>query len=132
MPEAIRQNQQPAPHTAHFAPQHELSGPVNSILIEEIVRRVSGYMPSCCIVLFGSRAYGSPTPDSDIDLLVIGESSRDPFTVAGEIYERLSPRSVSLDVMFMTPARFRQRIGRFDPFMQEVVGRGTVLHGRLP
>ncbi|HID94921.1 MAG TPA: nucleotidyltransferase domain-containing protein [Candidatus Latescibacteria bacterium] len=41
--------------------------------IEEIVKRiVTGYKPEK-IVLFGSYAYGNPTEDSDLDLLVVSK-----------------------------------------------------------
>ena len=39
--------------------------------LQEIVRRiVVGYQPDR-VILFGSYAYGTPTEDSDVDLLVI-------------------------------------------------------------
>lgn len=42
--------------------------------IQAIVRRiVEGYQPDR-IILFGSYAYGTPTEDSDLDLLVIKSS----------------------------------------------------------
>ena len=40
-------------------------------IINEIVDRISkGYKPKK-VILFGSYAYGEPTEDSDIDLLII-------------------------------------------------------------
>ena len=40
-------------------------------VIQQIVEKlVSGYAPQK-VILFGSYAYGDPTPDSDIDLLII-------------------------------------------------------------
>lgn len=44
---------------------------VTEAQIQEIVRRiVEGYAPDR-IILFGSYAYGTPTEDSDLDLLVV-------------------------------------------------------------
>jgi predicted nucleotidyltransferase len=46
--------------------------------IEEITRRiVSNYKPEK-IILFGSYAYGTPTEDSDLDLLVVVKKSKQP------------------------------------------------------
>jgi predicted nucleotidyltransferase len=35
------------------------------------------------IVLFGSSAYGKPTPDSDVDVLVVMKKAWRPWTVDG-------------------------------------------------
>jgi predicted nucleotidyltransferase len=96
------------------------------------VRRITALLPNCCIVLFGSRAYGQPHDDSDIDLLVIVETDKDPVVVAGDLYLRLRPRLVSVDVVVMTPETVRQRLAGFDPFLEEATGEGRVLYGQLP
>ena len=44
--------------------------PVSKTLPQAIKRIVSELKPEK-IILFGSYAYGNPTPDSDVDLLVI-------------------------------------------------------------
>lgn len=110
----------------------ELAPPVDERLLGEIARRLSQALPSCCIVLFGSQAYGAPRGDSDVDLIVIADSDHDPFAMAGELYGLLSPRRIALDLIFMTPERFRTRMSRFDPFMHEAIGKGRVQYGRLP
>lgn len=52
-------------------------------LIQEIKNRiVSGVHPEK-IILFGSYAYGTPTKDSDVDLLVIMPSD-EPMTILQE------------------------------------------------
>jgi predicted nucleotidyltransferase len=109
-----------------------LAPPVDDAVLTEIVRRIVTRAPECCIVLFGSHAYGQPREDSDIDLLVITPTSNGLFTKAGEIYSSLSPRSLAIDVVVMTPEMYRQRRRGFDPFLKEVASRGRVLHGRLP
>ncbi len=43
--------------------------------IEWIVKRIAeGYQPAK-VILFGSHAWGDPTEDSDIDLLIVKETS---------------------------------------------------------
>jgi len=39
--------------------------------IEEFGRRIGEQFKPERVILFGSYAYGTPTPDSDVDLLVI-------------------------------------------------------------
>jgi predicted nucleotidyltransferase len=79
------------------------------------------------IILFGSYAYGRPSPDSDVDLLVVmpyrGHSARK----AAEILEEVSPR-MSVDLLVRTPKQVRQRLAWNDFFMREIVERGKVLY----
>lgn len=58
--------------------------------IQEIVRRiVAGYAPDR-IILFGSYAYGTPTEDSDVDLLVIkAGDSRAKYERLGDVSSAL-------------------------------------------
>ena len=49
------------------------------------------------IILFGSHAYGTPTEDSDVDLLVVMPFDGHPFRKAAEILDQISPEfSVNL------------------------------------
>ncbi len=109
-----------------------LEPPVNETLLAEIVRRIADFVPGCCIVLFGSYAYGEPTENSDIDLLVIADSNEDPLVVAGDLYLRLRPRLVSIDVVVVTPEAVRQRANAYDPMLSEAISNGQVLYGQLP
>lgn len=109
-----------------------LEPPVDEALRTEIVRRIASHLPECCIVLFGSQVYGVPRADSDIDLLVVAETRTEELTVAGELYGVLHPRSVSLDIVVMTPETYRRRRGGFDPLLEDVATKGCVLYGKLP
>jgi predicted nucleotidyltransferase len=109
-----------------------LEPPVNETLLAEIVRRIADFVPGCCIVLFGSYAYGEPTENSDIDLLVIVDSSEDPLVVAGDLYLRLRPRLVSIDVVVVTPEAVRQHANAYDPMLSEAISNGKVLYGQRP
>ena len=46
---------------------------LNPDLIEEIVRRVTGAVHPLRVILFGSAARGEMSPESDIDLLAVGQ-----------------------------------------------------------
>jgi predicted nucleotidyltransferase len=46
--------------------------------IEEIIKRMVSNIKPEKIILFGSYAYGTPTEDSDLDLLVVIKSSKQP------------------------------------------------------
>jgi predicted nucleotidyltransferase len=82
------------------------------------------------IILFGSYAYGTPTEDSDVDLLVVMRLRRlrtDPRDKAVEI-RTAAGSSFPLDLLVRTPATIRQRLEWNDFFLQEVVRKGIILY----
>ena len=63
------------------------------VILEEIVKKiVIGYSP-LKIILFGSYAYGMPTEDSDIDLLIIKETDKRPIDRWMEVKRLLRDRN---------------------------------------
>ena len=62
----------------------------------EAIRRLSEDIARCCaperIILFGSYAYGTPDPDSDVDMLVILPFEGKGAWKAAEILTRVNPR----------------------------------------
>ena len=80
------------------------------------------------IVLFGSYAYGKPTTDSDVDLLVIMDRTR----YRGErMFVRIRhavPRDFPMDLLVRTPAEVGKRLRWRDCFMKEIIEKGEVLY----
>ena len=79
------------------------------------------------IVLFGSYAYGKPTRDSDVDLLVIMPHRGRSVDKATEIRLRLRA-PFPMDLMVRSPQRIRQRLAWGDCFIQEIMEKGAVLY----
>ena len=84
------------------------------------------------IILFGSYAYGEPSPDSDIDLLIVKDI--DTSTVAEATRMRRAIRllrhtvaNLPLDIMVRTPADLRERIKQGADFHSEIVQKGLIL-----
>ncbi len=79
------------------------------------------------IILFGSRAYGKPRWDSDIDLLVImpyeGSHSAAAIRIRNHL-DILAP----MDILVRTREEVRERIEMGDQFMREIVARGKVIY----
>ncbi len=76
------------------------------------------------IILFGSYAYGTPTEDSDVDLLVvmdIPESETRRQTI--EIRQRI-PRRFPMDLLVRSPKEIAYRISYNDWFLREITERG--------
>ena len=104
--------------------------PVTAKALDEIVRRIVTSLRPEKIVLFGSYGYGKPTDDSDVDLLVIMETSGRPADRYLAVSRLLRPRPFPLDILVKTPAEIAQALEKGDFFIREIVTRGQVLYER--
>lgn len=82
------------------------------------------------IILFGSYAYGNPRPYSDVDLLVVLETSERPLAKQIEIARALSPHPFGMDILVRSPKQLRERIAMGDKFLREITVNGQVLYER--
>lgn len=82
------------------------------------------------IILFGSHAYGRPTADSDVDLMVVMPKRRRSRRTATEIRMRLGYAGFPLDLLVWTPERLREWSQAGDSFARDVLERGQVLYER--
>jgi len=79
------------------------------------------------IILFGSHAYGTPTPDSDVDLLVIMPVAGRTLPVQVEMrcaFELGFP----IDLQVRTPEWIETRIAMGDLITQHWLDRGLTMH----
>ena len=98
--------------------------------IERIVRRIAeGYRP-IKVILFGSHAYGEPTEDSDIDLLIVKETPDrfiDRWVAVRELIAD-PKRRIPVEPIVVTPEELDRRLTEGDQFFQEIVARGKVVY----
>lgn len=116
---------------ASFARQKHAGKAANISLqdIEDYSRKIAAKFDPERIILFGSYAYGKPTADSDVDLLVVLEFSGRPVDKACEI--RCTTESTfPLDLLVRSPSSLDKRIALGDVFLKELVERGKVLYER--
>jgi predicted nucleotidyltransferase len=100
-------------------------------VLPEIVRRLVDEFDPEEIILFGSRAWGRPGPDSDYDLLVIVSHSDERRTRrATRAYSRLRGITVPTDVIVRTREEFDRFSGVPASLEAEILERGKVLYGR--
>jgi predicted nucleotidyltransferase len=106
--------------------------PVTDDLLREITRQIVTAFAPEAVILFGSRAYGQPEPDSDIDLLVVTDAlkSRSVFERHRAVSDLFPHRRFALDVIVRTPAELRQLVKRGPAFFNEIVTQGKVLYER--
>lgn len=81
------------------------------------------------IILFGSYAYGSPSPDSDVDLLVVMPFEGTNFRQSLDILNETDP-PFAVDLLARRPDDTRRRYELGDPLIREALDRGLVLYER--
>ena len=94
--------------------------------IQRIVRELAPQK----IVLFGSYAYGKPSPHSDVDLLVIMETDQPHKERSWAVSRLLLPRPFPVDILVKTPDEVREALESGDFFLKEILTRGVVLYER--
>ena len=95
--------------------------------IQDFADRIAKAFKPERIILFGSYAAGNPSPDSDVDLLVVLPHRDKGWRVATQIRSRVgSP--FAMDLIVRTPDQVRERLALGDPFVREIVERGDVLY----
>jgi predicted nucleotidyltransferase len=81
------------------------------------------------IILFGSYVAGTPTSDSDIDLLIIMDTKRSTWDLAVEISSALK-HSFPMDILVRTPHEIAKRLEYGDFFISDIMEKGKVLYER--
>jgi len=79
------------------------------------------------IVLFGSHAYGQPTSDSDVDLLVILSFRGNDVAKAIQIRSRFET-PFPMDLLVRKPEFIATRLRERDMFIEQVMTRGRVMY----
>jgi len=95
--------------------------------IREFSRRIAAEFSPERIVLFGSYAGGKPTPDSDVDLLIVMPFEGRSVNKSVEMRLKLRPQ-FPVDLIVRTPEVVQQRLEMGDTFMRDILGGGKVLY----
>jgi predicted nucleotidyltransferase len=117
------------PTLADF-PKIDLDKLVPMEAIQMVVNRIAEEFKPEKIILFGSHAYGTPKPWSDVDLLVVMNTKLGSREQKRTIYKTLRDRPFSIDLIVRTPEELERRIGGRDYFLREVMNKGKVLYER--
>lgn len=91
--------------------------------VDDVVRK---FRPKA-VILFGSYAYGKPTKDSDVDLMVILRH-RGTAPEIGTKIRLACPRDFAMDLIVRTPKEVQERLRIEDPFVREITSKGIYLH----
>lgn len=95
--------------------------------IRAFARRIAEEFKPRRIILFGSYAYGKPTVDSDVDLMVVMAYRGHAASKAIEIRQRIDA-PFALDLIVRNPREIDKRYKLEDWFIREIVDKGSVLY----
>lgn len=104
---------------------------VTKRLLNEIARRIVERFQPQKIILFGSYAYGKPTLNSDVDLLVVMDSDLRPAQRSALVYPVAAVSDyLPMDILVRTPDEIERRLQMGDFFIAEILEKGKVLYER--
>ena len=95
--------------------------------IETYARRIAEEFRPERIILFGSYAYGSPIPDSDVDILVVMPFDGKNFQMSMNILSRVNPPFM-VDLIARRPDDTQLRYRYGDPLIREAIDHGRILY----
>ena len=104
---------------------------VKRILSEVVEKLKSEYKP-LRIILFGSYAFGNPTEDSDIDLLILKNTNKrrvDRFVQVKKIIYNPNYK-IPISPLVYSPEELEERLRIGDDFIKEIIQKGTILYER--
>jgi predicted nucleotidyltransferase len=102
----------------------------NDALLREATKKLVAEFRPEKVYLFGSRAWGEPTEDSDYDVMVIVASSDEtPIHRAQRAYGVLWGLSLAMDVLVKTRNEFEKYTDVRASLEHKIRERGRVLHG---
>ena len=95
--------------------------------IRKLCKRIAeAYQPEK-IILFGSHAYGTPTPESDIDLMIVMDYEGRPIEQMLKIRRELDIVT-PVDLFVRSPAEIAFRLEDGDMFIVDIMRRGKVMY----
>ncbi len=104
--------------------------PITEALLGEITRRIVEAFNPEKVILFGSRAAGTPRADSDVDLLVIMDAQTSPIQRAVAVKRVCRPRFVAMDVLVKTPEEMTTQLRQGNSILRQIIAEGRVLYER--
>ena len=98
--------------------------------LNKLLQALQSYHPQR-IILFGSVARGEADADSDLDVLVIKDTT-DPFVHRLEAMAELCPLGVHADILVYTPHELRQMVDDGNPFILQALQEGRTVYEAGP
>ena len=117
-------------NTAFQVPPRSPASRIPMKTIRGIAQHIAEQFNPEQIILFGSHAYGRPTAESDVDLLVVMDKPVDEMETMVEIAKSLPILTFGVDVIVRSRKTLERRKKLGDWFLREVTQKGKVLYER--
>jgi predicted nucleotidyltransferase len=102
--------------------------------IQQMVEAIVQEVKPQCIYLFGSRARGTATEDSDVDLLIVEAETFDPsrsrWSELRRIRRVLKPFHVPKDVLVYSHEEFEKWRGSINHIVAHAISEGRLVYER--
>ena len=97
--------------------------------VEAIADRLKRDYHAQTVILYGSRATGIESPDSDTDLLVVAPTREKFFERMTTVLRLVRDlyKGLALSPIVLTPEEINQRLNQDDPFVKEILASGIKL-----
>ncbi len=95
-----------------------------------IVQTIAHHFAPEQIVLFGSYGSDNPTPESDVDLLVVMETELPAHKRAAPIRLLFRPTPCAMDILVFTPSEVERWKGVPNHIVTEAFRTGRVIYAR--
>ncbi|MFH1643638.1 MAG: nucleotidyltransferase domain-containing protein [bacterium] len=104
---------------------------INKKIIEEVKKRLVKTYNPIAIYLFGSYAWGKPTEDSDLDLLiVVDKSDEKSYNRVRSGYDALFGMGISKDIIVYTKEEFEERTNNITTLGYKIKKDGELIYAR--
>lgn len=109
--------------------RNEIMKTLESHVLQDIVRRLAAEFDPEQIYLFGSHAWGTPTEDSDVDLMVIvSESTERPTARATRGYRAVRGLMVPMDILVKTRGEIEGLAAISGTLVADILTKGKLLY----
>ena len=102
----------------------------DGVVLEQIVRRIVEIEHPEKVIIFGSRARGEAGRTSDLDILVLKESSEPRYRRSARLYQALADVPITMDIVVYTPEEAREWSQVPQAFVTTALREGRVVYER--
>lgn len=111
--------------------EHETGVLISPETISAVIQAIAENFSPQKIIIFGSYATGHPTPDSDLDLLVIMNSDLPSYKRAAPIRRLFRPTPCAMDILVYTPQEVEYWNGVVNHIITDALETGKIVYERV-